>query len=120
MSIQWKRGQTYHIVIFRKLSEEELPCPYCIFKEFVCIDVGGMGCAAQCAWNLLASPKKHPKQEPWCNPKEIFDQMNGAKPNEFEMRDVKNVDDVDFLIKVLEDTQVVLSKGVKSNVSQER
>jgi hypothetical protein len=103
----WKRGQTYNIVIFRKMSEQDLtPIPYFIFKGFVCIDLCGMGCASEGAWNLLATPKKHPRQEVWCSPKEILDQMNRGNPNEFHMKDV-NDDDVDFLINVLEDATIL-------------
>ena len=95
MSIEWQRGQTYNVVIYKQVSNEDIPFPCLIFKKFVCIDNNGYGCASEGAWNVQASPKKHPKTEVWVNP------MNYLS-NGFHMKLIEKEDDVDFYIKMLE------------------
>ena len=117
VSIHWRRGQTYNIVIFGKVGHN-LPLPFYIFKKFVCI---GRRCctgvATEGAWDMMKTPRKLVTQEPWCNPQDIFEQISRMQPNHFRMKDVED-GDANFLVQVLEGANIAPMVRIKDD-SQE-
>lgn len=101
-------GQTYNLLIYKdEGGEQGKITPFFVFKEFVCISNNGLGCASKGAWHINNHPAKDIKDEPWVNPLELLKEA----PDEFHIKDIRDNDDVDFLVKMIESCSDAIHKA---------